>query len=73
MLNYLFTCSVSALLLCTATNAQPANWFKDTKGLMLDSAEQLDTLMETFPEKFVVVDFYMEQCHWCFQFQAEWN
>ena len=62
---------IAYLLTLSFVLAQPANWWKDTHGIHIDSAEQLDTLMET--TQFIMLDFYMEQCHWCFVFQAEWN
>jgi thiol:disulfide interchange protein len=56
------------LLLVAFVTGQPANWFKDTKGVLIESPEALDTLMENNKDKFILVDFYMEQCYWCYQF-----
>ncbi len=54
------------LLLVAFVTGQPANWFKDTKGILIDSPESLDSLMESNKDKFIMVDFYMEQCYWCY-------
>ena len=29
--------------------------------------------MEANMDKFIMVDFYMQDCYWCQQFQADWN
>lgn len=47
---------------------QPADWYKNTKGLAIDSSEQLDHIIDTQRDKFILLDFYMQQCHWCFVF-----
>jgi thiol:disulfide interchange protein len=49
------------------------SWWQNTKGLQIETAEQLETLMESNMDKFIMLDFYMEQCYWCQQFQPEWN
>ena len=64
---------VAALLQYNCVVAQPANWWKDTKGLAIESSDQLDYIIDNQRDKFVLLDFYMQQCHWCYAFQAEWN
>jgi hypothetical protein len=62
----MLTCTF--ILLLTTIAAQPQGWWRDTKGLLVESAEQLDSLMDLNQDKFIMLDFYMEQCHWCFVF-----
>jgi len=61
--------SLTSFVVCSLapfSNAQPSGWWKNTKGHQINSAEELDTMIDEHPTSFILVDFYMEQCHWCF-------
>lgn len=30
-------------------------------------------MIDDNPDKFIMIDFYMQNCHWCQVFQGEWN
>lgn len=57
-------------LLAAVAMALPPSWWEQTKGVSIVTPEQLDELLLT---KVVLLDFYMEQCQWCYLFQQEWN
>lgn len=49
--------------LLQAAFAQP--WWEQTKGTWIKTAEELDTLIDANPDKFIMLDFYMQNCGWC--------
>jgi hypothetical protein len=52
-------------LLAAVAMALPPLWWEQTKGVSIGTPEQLDELLLT---KVVLLDFYMEQCQWCYLF-----
>lgn len=64
---------IFAGLLQAAFAAYQGAWWEQTKGTSIHTAEDLDTLIDANPGKFIMLDFYMQNCHWCQVFQPEWN
>jgi thiol:disulfide interchange protein len=63
----------SCLLQVALSLKQGGGWWEQTKGTTIHTAEELDTLIDENPGKFIMLDFYMQNCHWCQVFQPEWN
>ena len=50
------------------------DWWKQAHGIMLKNQDEFQNfIMTEGQEAFVVVDFFMPQCHWCKEFTPEWN
>lgn len=63
----------------------PPNWWENTKGTPILSNSQYKELIAgkldeneirqpgTIADKHIFIDFYMQHCYWCYDFQADWN
>ena len=40
---------------------------------MASGSKEAKRIPGTLADKHVFIDFYMEQCFWCYDFQADWN
>lgn len=52
-------------LLQLALSTFQGAWWEQTKGTQIHTAEDLDALIDANPDKFILLDFYMQNCHWC--------
>lgn len=50
-----------------------SNWWMNAKGQKMNSHEEFVDYVEAHNDKFIVVDFYMPQCHFCVEFMNDWN
>ena len=52
----------------------PYRWWDACLALSIDSIAQFNTLLEgDFKNKYLVLDFYMQGCPYCYQFQNDFN
>ena len=66
------------LILClTITRALPDQWWLNTEGISIKSNSQFKELVTgddaKLADKHIFIDFYMQNCYWCYDFQSEWN
>jgi hypothetical protein len=59
MLSKLLPLLSLALCFSSSALAQPSGWWKKSKGIMINSPEELDELIEQNPNTFILLDFYM--------------
>ena len=50
------------------------NWWKTAKGTFVDNSTDLQDLLDNAGDKkLVVIDFFMQNCHYCKKFKDDWN
>ena len=49
------------------------NWWKQAKGTKVADSADFQKHMSDMADKFIVVDFFMPQCHYCVEFMPQWN
>ena len=58
--------------------AQPDHWWLSSKGIHVKNFQHYKDLMMQGPNgeyynKHVFLDFFMETCHFCYEYQGQWN
>ena len=75
----MYTSLVLATLVSTISIAQglPSKWWKNTEGTPIENFQQFKELVAsetaTMASKHIFIDFYMQNCYWCYDFQQDWN
>ena len=63
---------VLASLFVSTAFALPSKWWKNTKGVPVESYSQYKELVTSesasMADKHIFIDFYMQNCYWCFDF-----
>lgn len=59
-------------------NGMPEQWWEDSEGTQVESFKHYKLLMmkgkhSELDGKHVFLDFFMENCHYCYRFQETWN
>ena len=52
----------------------PPNWWVNSKARGISSYQEYQTLVDTeLKDKFVFIDFYMQNCYWCYVVLEDFN
>ena len=77
------TCFVGVIT--AGGGSMPPNWWENTLGTPITSNSMYKELIAgkldenevrqpgTIANKHIFIDFYMQHCYWCYDFQADWN
>ena len=56
-----------------AANTPPKLWSKNSKGFTVDTAGELDSLVDHGGTQFILLEFFSQNCIFCYEFQEAWN
>ena len=58
-------------------NGLPEQWWEDSKGIYVKDFAHFKKLVmkkdSEYNNKHVFLDIFMERCHFCYEFQGQWN
>ena len=67
---------ILAILLCAVSALAtyiPDKWWENIKGTEIKDQAELDELLDDNPKAYLVIEFYMQDCQYCFKFSTDWN